>query len=120
MKNSKPMYILSGTRSETAHGGDCTVTLDGKALVLKASLAHLNKSPTGFNWGYGGSGPSQLAFEVCRRIWGKEIALRIYQRFKEQYIAPIQADSFTTSIMVANVEMSDYFKNALKTSNDNP
>jgi hypothetical protein len=37
-----------------------TVFLDGKLLNPELSQKYYNHSPDGFNWGYGGSGPSQL------------------------------------------------------------
>jgi hypothetical protein len=40
-------------------------------------------SPTGFNWGYGGSGPAQLALALCADALGDDArAQRIYQAFK--------------------------------------
>lgn len=50
-------------------------------LPLRLDLA--NKSPTGFSWGYGGSGPSQLALALCADALGDEMAaLIIHQDFK--------------------------------------
>lgn len=48
---------------------DLAVWLNGKKLSLKKSLAIVNKSPTGFNWGYAGSGPSQLAFAIALELF---------------------------------------------------
>ncbi len=53
-------------------------------LPLRLDLA--NKSPTGFEWGYGGSGPSQLALALCADALDDEIAvLTIYQNFKSRF-----------------------------------
>jgi hypothetical protein len=42
-----------------------------------------NHSPTGFQWGYGGSGPAQLALALCADALGDDVrAERIYQKFK--------------------------------------
>lgn len=42
-----------------------------------------NHSPTGFEWGYGGSGPAQLALALVADCCGEEFAEpRIYQRVK--------------------------------------
>jgi Family of unknown function (DUF6166) len=47
-----------------------------------------NKSPTGFAWGYGGSGPAQLALALLADTLGDdERALRLYQAFKFRVIA---------------------------------
>jgi len=36
-----------------------------RALRLRSDL--FNHSPTGFEWGYGGSGPAQLALAILRQ-----------------------------------------------------
>jgi hypothetical protein len=42
-----------------------------------------NHSPTGFEWGYGGSGPAQLALALLADHLGNtERALTLYQAFK--------------------------------------
>ena len=62
------------------------VTLDGKMLSPVASQKISNHSPDGFNWGYGGSGPSQLALGILNHKYGKDIALKYYQQFKWDFI----------------------------------
>jgi hypothetical protein len=94
MKNLPTTARLKGTRTETAHGGNAKVWLDGKLLNLQASLKYCSKSPTGFNWGYGGSGPAQLAHEICRQLYGLETANLVFQDFKWTFISSIQGDSF--------------------------
>lgn len=48
----------------------------------------INHSPDGFNWGYGGSGPAQLALALLLHATGnRNIATRYYQDFKWQVIA---------------------------------
>jgi hypothetical protein len=47
-----------------------------------------NHSPTGFAWGYGGSGPAQLALAILMDATGEQaLALRHYQEFKFQFVA---------------------------------
>lgn len=62
------------------------VTLDGKMLSPVVSQKIFNHSPDGFNWGYGGSGPSQLALGILNHQYGKDIALKYYQQFKWDFI----------------------------------
>jgi hypothetical protein len=63
-----------------------TVTVDGRRLKPRFDLR--NHSPTGFEWGYGGSGPSQLALAILADHFGKdERALNFYQRFKWAVVA---------------------------------
>lgn len=63
------------------------VTLDGKPLTPARSLKVRNHSPTGFNAGFGGSGPAQLALAIMLRLMSKEDALHTYQEFKFKYLA---------------------------------
>lgn len=48
-----------------------------------------NHSPAGFNWGYGGSGPAQLALALCCDALGIPAGSRpgVYQRFKREFVA---------------------------------
>lgn len=49
---------------------------------------HLQHSPNGFNWGYSGSGPSELARSVLIDHLGvDEVDPRVAQRFKEEFVA---------------------------------
>ena len=74
------------------------VWLNGKKLNPKPSQKYDNHSPDGFNWGYGGSGPAQLALAICIKLWGLpkkyERPSWNYQDFKWRYITtlPFQED----------------------------
>jgi len=71
------------------------VFVNRKRLDPAKSLALINHSPTGFCWGYGGSGPAQLALAILLEVTGDEaFALRHYQQFKWDCIAilPMDAD----------------------------
>ena len=53
-----------------------------------------NHSPTGFAWGYAGSGPAQLALAMLLDFTGDpEVALCWYQEFKEQFIVGLPRES---------------------------
>jgi hypothetical protein len=67
------------------------VWLDGKFLSPERSQKICNHSPDGFNWGYGGSGPAQLALAIILELTGKSDG---YQDFKWNIIAglPIGKD----------------------------
>ena len=60
------------------------VWLDDKELLPDDSLTYRNHSPDGFNWGYGGSGPAQLALAITLELTGKAEG---YQQFKWDVIA---------------------------------
>jgi hypothetical protein len=56
------------------------------SIPVRLDLA--NHSPDGFAWGYGGSGPAQLALALCAHATGDDDKARaVYQRFKSIVIA---------------------------------
>ncbi len=60
------------------------VYLDGEYLDPAPSQKVWNHSPDGFNWGYSGSGPAQLALAIVLKLTGKPDS---YQDFKFKFIA---------------------------------
>ena len=68
------------------------MTADGAPLDWRSSLAVRNHSPTGPAWGYGGSGPAQLALAILLAVTDAATAERFYQQFKWSVIAPIEPD----------------------------
>jgi hypothetical protein len=89
------------------------IWLNGKELKPWRSLKVRNHSPTGFNYGYNGSGPAQLALAVCLEIYPEGIARRIYQIFKEEYIATLPcAQDFDRKITVWNEEEAERIVNS--------
>jgi hypothetical protein len=56
--------------------------------LLDLHLEVANHSPTGFEWGYRGSGPAQLAAAILRSVTGDvEVAQLLHQHYKEDVIA---------------------------------
>jgi len=83
------------------------VGLNGKELTPQRSQKVWNHSPDGFNWGYGGSGPSQLALAVLLEITSSEKrALDMYQDFKRNVIARLPQSDFDVVIDSASWEIS--------------
>lgn len=69
------------------------VRVNGRRLDPARSQRVINHSPDGFNWGYGGSGPAQLALAIMLAAGlSRERAVRHYQRFKWIVIAKQQGD----------------------------
>lgn len=67
---------------------DGTVSVEGAPLPPRHDLQ--NHSPTGFSWGYGGSGPSQLALAILAHfLEDDKEALAWYQPFKWRIIATL-------------------------------
>jgi hypothetical protein len=94
-------YIGSRTRT----GCVVHVMPEGKRLPLRLDLA--NHSPTGFEWGYGGSGPAQLALALCAHVLEDDVrALRIHQRFKFRTVGGLPPNYWilTRSQILATIE----------------
>jgi hypothetical protein len=66
-----------------------SVLHDGTPLDLEHSLRLKRHSPTGFAWGYAGSGPAQLALALLLEFTTETEALARYQAFKADLVAPL-------------------------------
>lgn len=73
------------------------VWLNGRELNPGPSQKIWNHSPDGFNWGYGGSGPAQLALAICLKLYGDSYG---YQQFKWDYIATLPQSDFQLELDV--------------------
>ncbi len=81
------------------------VSVNGEALDPRLDLA--NKSPSGFAWGYNGSGPAQLALAILADHLGDDdTALRLYQNFKSAFIATTPEEGFTLTSEQVNEWLS--------------
>ena len=62
------------------------VTVNGEILDPRFDLQ--NHSPSGFEWGYAGSGPAQLALAILADYLNDDVqAMNLHQRFKWTIIA---------------------------------
>jgi hypothetical protein len=62
---------------------------------LPKRLDLYNHSPTGFEWGYHGSGPAQLALAIlAHHIKDDERAVRLHQYFKDDVVAHFDRDEW--------------------------
>lgn len=94
-----------GQRPADDEIGDCRVTViteSGRAYPLPRVMHH---SPTGFEWGYGGSGPADLALSILNDHFANdpqtvkifrghcaERAWRLHQTFKFQMLIELPYD----------------------------
>ena len=77
------MKIYKGKRLGEAEGIPWVrVTVNGKPLEH-----HVHHSPTGFEWGYRGSGSADLARSILWDFLGREPAHVLYQSFKFRFVA---------------------------------
>ena len=82
------MTVYCGARGP----GGTQVLVDGVALEPRLDL--VNHSPSGLEWGYGGSGPGQLALAILAHHAGDDYAVRHHQQFKWDMITPLQEASW--------------------------
>lgn len=101
-KSKVPDVTIKGKRGKDH---SCTVVIKTRyvAAGLNPRNDLLNHSPDGFNWGYMGSGPSQLAFaillEYSQYLFETEIeafnhAIKYHTAFRNEFIAAIRDDKF--------------------------
>jgi hypothetical protein len=91
-------------------GNAATVSVDGRPLNPRLDL--WNHSPSGFEWGYSGSGPAQLALALLADHLGNDDrALKLHQDFKRAVVANLSFKgwAFTSDqiqLLVAALESS--------------
>ena len=102
------MKTYKGRRlfSEKGTVSNVEVTVNGKPL--RHRVYH---SPTGFNFGYGGSGPADLARSILWDLIGIEPFPGLYQEFKWKFVAGWKDEWTITEKqirdwMLENVEMN--------------
>lgn len=73
------------------------VTVDGGKLDPRLDL--MGHSPTGFEWGYGGSGPAQLALAILADATGNgDLARSLYQEYKREVVAALPYGGWTITV----------------------
>ena len=77
--------------------GSCRVYIE-QPDTTRVRLRHRSSgghSPTGFEWGYGGSGPAELARALVKDVTGvEEPEARVYQRFKFRVVGGLPQDGW--------------------------
>jgi len=88
------MKLYRIRRNRDTHLVEVDVVQAGQRVrPLNPRLDLFDHSPTGFEYGYGGSGPAQLALALLADAIGKpELAIEHHQRFKWQVIAGLDQD----------------------------
>ncbi len=99
------MKTYTGHRTE----GGCAVVVSasdaGRGLDPRFDLRI--HSPSGFEWGYGGSGPAQLALALAADVLGDdEAALDVYQRLKFHVVGRLPTDGWT----LTEAELADVLR----------
>jgi hypothetical protein len=84
----RPAARYAGTRTPSG-ARVARIADDGSSTALPPRHDLRDHSPDGFEWGYGGGGPTQLALAILADALGSSQALDFYQEFKWQRIATI-------------------------------
>lgn len=84
--------MITGNRTKRTETGGYPVLIDGEVLDPKPSQRIINHSPNGFNWGYSGSGPGQLALAILLHFSDSMTAIRLYQEFKTAFIQTLDEE----------------------------
>ncbi len=105
---TQPRKVYDGRRKDVRSGsgfdplvtGEWIVTVtDNETCVVRPLTHHKRHSPDGFAWGYGGSGPAELArcilidhfggadrLLLAYRDLDEAVPVTLYQRFKETVV----------------------------------
>jgi hypothetical protein len=90
------MKTYTGERTE--NGCAVVVSDGGRSRGLDPRFDLRNHSPSGFEWGYGGSGPAQLALALAADVLrDDEAALGVYQRLKFRVVGRLPEAGWTLS-----------------------
>lgn len=76
--------------------------IDGKEISPSRSQKLINHSPDGFAWGYGGSGPAQLALAILLEIQDEDCTRQDYQDFKWDVIANLSLTKSHEFVLALN------------------
>src|SRR5258705_4599985 len=68
--------------------------INGKKISLKKSLKVRSHSPSGYNWGYSGSGPAQTSLAILLEFTDKGTASWFYQDLKFGWVAGLPQSDF--------------------------
>lgn len=98
------------------------VYIDGARISTANSRRLRDHAPDGgVSWGYGGSGPSQLALALLLHFGATDDeALSWYREFKEEVIVPLPPENFTMKNERVKewVEAKRIFTNEIEGDND--
>ena len=77
--------------------GDVVCSRDGGTIKTNVPRRITFHSPDGFEWGYGGSGPSDFALNILSLYIGQEAAEAggLYQNFKFNFVATLPYEGGT-------------------------
>lgn len=118
------LYVMSRIETDTTH--ECSVDVYLPNGTINPLVHCVHHSPTGFDWGYNGSGPADLALSILHDHLGEPATKKIYkgkvgatamylhQAFKQDIIAAIPPNGGT----IAQSDIDAWLKTQTVDSNE--
>lgn len=74
------------------------VYINGKQISWKRSLEYIRIGYTGFDWGYGGAGPQQLAFAILLELTNEKVAYALCTSFTKEFVEKLPRTNFAVPL----------------------
>ena len=119
------MKIYKGRRLIPKQGTASNVEVIVEEGNEKSRLRHhIQHSPTGFSWGYGGSGPADLARSILWDYLKEEPIPQLYMEFKWEFVTKWgtkwQITSTEIGMWIEGKYGKDYFNYLTKADKSDP
>lgn len=102
MNNKKLLDLLPESIKVEGSFSNHIIRIDGRRLDIRPSQRAWHKSEN-FSWGYGGSGPSQLALAMLMEYWKEEDAKKWFQDFKFNWVGALPQTDFVKTINLREI-----------------
>ena len=115
-KLNAEMLESSGDYLTPFHGDVVLSRMEGGIKCMNVPHAIIKHSPTGMEWGYGGSGPADLALNILMMFAGQDFAQEHYQQFKWDVVAGVPQEGGT----IPGIRIVEWINARLATSPGGP
>ncbi|AIZ65626.1 hypothetical protein PK28_18075 (plasmid) [Hymenobacter sp. DG25B] len=85
-------------------GDDIILKREGDRLTVNVPRVFTRHSPDGYEWGYAGSGPAELALNILLLFADYATANPLYQDFKQEFIADLPRTNGTSTISATLIQ----------------
>jgi len=102
--NPQKVYAISREKKGVRATVRMTIPPAGRGSMPLPLHHVVRHSPDGFNFGYSGSGPSDLALSILWDCFGKIVAEEFYVDFRDHFLKPIADDIKAFSITQSEIE----------------
>lgn len=115
-KLNAQMLKATGDYLTPFHGDVVLSRMPGGIKCMNVPHAVVNHSPTGMEWGYGGSGPADLALNILMLFAGQDFAQEHYQQFKWDMVATVPEQGGT----IPGIKIVEWIQQRLATPPGGP